>query len=58
MQRNFFNDMPLGRILYKTPTQTFQIMYLITHFHQLIKLYSKRQSNDLYFKKLRKDSIE
>ncbi|CAF2975485.1 unnamed protein product, partial [Rotaria sp. Silwood2] len=58
MQRNFFNQIPLGRILYGIPTQTFGIMYLITNFHQLIKLYSKRQSHNQYFAKLKRDSIE
>ncbi|CAF1363506.1 unnamed protein product, partial [Didymodactylos carnosus] len=57
MERNFFRDIPLSRVLYNKPQQTLDIMQLIQNFYQLLSLYSERNSNQDYFVHLKQASI-
>ncbi|CAF1593409.1 unnamed protein product [Didymodactylos carnosus] len=57
IQRKFFKDIPLGRVLYNNPQQTLDIMQLLQNFYQLLSLYSERQSSQHYFTHLKQTSV-
>ncbi|CAF4433666.1 unnamed protein product [Didymodactylos carnosus] len=57
MERKFFNQLPLGEILFNQPEQTFDIIHLMNAFYEIINLYRHRQSNLTYVPQLKSKSL-